>query len=264
MKPDPDYTAISEDVLRSADTSGWIAVLPLGAHEQHGPHLPLETDTIIASGVSCRVAGAVPDHLAVTFLPTEPVGYSVEHMDYPGSRTLSFEEAVTRWIGVGERLSGHGIRKLVLLNAHGGNSPLMTIVATELRCRFNMLCVATSWTRFITPGGVIGEEEKSFGIHGGDIETSVMLALAPDRVLMDKAADFGSFQRELADRCKHLRAYGPHSFGWKIQDLNPQGVTGNASAASAEKGEALLAQAVVGIVELLEDVHAIDPSRFEG
>ncbi len=244
--------------LTAADRHDWIAVLPLGAHEQHGPHLPFETDTIIASGIVERVATSLPDHLPVTFLPVEPVGYSIEHMDVEGTRTLAFDEAVDRWLAIARDLHHQGIRKLVLLNAHGGNSPLLTIVATEARVRLNMLVVAASWTRFGQPDGWIAPEEKAIDIHGGDIETSVMLALAPDQVDMTKARAFPSHQSDFAARFKHLRAYGPHAFGWKMSDLNPDGVAGNAAAATAERGELLITHAVNGLLELMEDVHNFD------
>lgn len=248
--------------LASFERRDWIAVLPLGAHEQHGPHLPFETDRLIVEGIVERVIAALPESLPVTFLPAEPVGYSVEHMNVPGTRTLRYDEAIARWLGIAEKLAGLGIRKLVMLNAHGGNSPLMTIVATEARLRFNMLAVATSWTRFGQPEGWIGAEDKALDIHGGDIETSVMLALRPEKVDMAKARRFPSRQSEFARRFKHLRAYGPHAFGWKMSDLNPEGVAGNAAAATAARGEALIAHAVNGIVELLEDVNAFDAGEL--
>ena len=137
--PDPDFSAMSAASIAQADTSRWIAVLPLGAHEQHGPHLPCETDTLIAAGIVDRLKKKLPSKLKVTFLPVEPVGYSPEHLDWPQTRSLAYDEAINRWIAKGEYLNSLGIRKLVLLNAHGGNSPLMTIVATELRTRFGML-----------------------------------------------------------------------------------------------------------------------------
>lgn len=239
-----------------------IAVLPLGAHEQHGPHLPFETDTLIAEGIVGRLKIALPAGLPVTFLPAESIGYSIEHMDVEGTKTLAFDEAVNRWLGIAEGLAKQGNRKFVMLNAHGGNSPITSIVATEARVRFGMLAVATSWTRFGLPDGVVTPEEKAIGIHGGDIETSVMLALHPDRVDMTKAEDFPSRQTEFAVRFKHLRAYGPHAFGWKMSDLNTKGVAGNAAAATAEKGEALIAHAVKGLVELLEDVDAFDVTQL--
>ncbi|MCQ2002709.1 creatininase family protein [Rhizobium sp. NRK18] len=250
----------NDPALGAADRSRWIAVLPLGAHEQHGPHLPFETDTLIADGIAGRLAENLPEHLPVTILKTEPVGYSIEHMDVAGTKTLSYSQAVERWLAIAEGLSRQGIRKFVMLNAHGGNSPLMTIVATEARVRFGMLAVATSWTRFGLPEGLISPEDKAIDIHGGDIETSVMLALHPDRVDRTKAKAFPSRQSDFAGRFRHLRAYGPHAFGWKMADLNADGVAGNAAAATAEKGERILAHAVRGIIELLEDVDAFDLS----
>jgi creatinine amidohydrolase len=242
-----------------------IALLPLGAHEQHGPHLPFETDTLIVAGLVERLkaAAALPDGLSIEFLPVEPVGYSVEHMDVAGTKTLAFDEAVQRWIGIGAGLAQRGLAKLVILNAHGGNAPLMTIVATELRVRFNMLAVATSWTRFGLPDGLISPEEKALDIHGGFIETSVMLALHPELVDMGKAGNFNSNQRHYAEAYKHLRAYGPHAFGWKMTDLNEKGVAGNASRATAEAGEKIIAHSLTGIIELLEDVDGFDSSVFK-
>jgi len=248
----------NDQTLESTERRDWIAVLPLGAHEQHGPHLSFDTDTLIAEGLVARLIPVLPSRLPVTFLPTEPVGYSVEHMDVAGTRTLAFDEAVNRWLGIVEEMNNQGIKKFVMLNAHGGNSPLMTIVATEARIKFGMLAVATSWTRFGQPQGWISPEDKAIDIHGGDIETSVMLALWPDRVDMAKAQPFTSRQSEFARDFTHLRAYGPHAFGWKMSDLNPIGVAGNASAATAERGEQLVAHAVKGIIELLEDVAKFD------
>lgn len=237
--------------------------MPLGAHEQHGPHLPFDTDTLIAEGIVARVIAALPADLPVTFLPAEPVGYSIEHMDVAGTKTLGYAEAADRWLGIAEKLHDQGIRKFVMLNAHGGNAPLMTIVATEARIRFNMLAVATSWTRFGQPEGWMKPEDKAIDIHGGDIETSVMLALWPDRVDMAGAADFASRQAKFSREFQHLRAYGPHAFGWKMSDLNSEGVAGNASAATAERGETLVAHAVKGIIELLRDVARFDAQSLK-
>ncbi|MCV9998378.1 creatininase family protein [Pararhizobium sp. YC-54] len=255
--PAPRWKDNVSDLPR-ASRADWIAVLPLGAHEQHGPHLPFETDALIAQGLVERIIPRLPPGLPVTFLDTEPVGYSIEHLDVEGTRSLGYDEAVQRWLAIAQDLNGKGIGKFVMLNAHGGNSPLMTIVATEARVRFNMLAVATSWTRFGQPDGWMAPGDKAIDIHGGDIETSVMLALYPDRVDMAKAARFGSRQTDFAHRFKHLRAYGPHAFGWKMSDLNEQGVAGDASAATARRGEKLIAHAVSGIIELLEDVAAFD------
>lgn len=239
-----------------------IVVLPLGAHEQHGPHLPFETDTIIAEGIAARVRKLMPPALSAHILPAEPIGYSIEHLDTPGTETLGYGEAVERWLGIAEALTMRGIRKFVMLNAHGGNAPLMTIVATEARVRFDMLAVATSWTRFALPDGVIAPERKPYDIHGGLIETAMVLALEPDRAAMDEARDFPSFQEDLAHTMTHLRAYGPHAFGWKARDLNPEGVVGNATLANAEIGNRIIDAAAERFIELLEDVARFDISHL--
>jgi creatinine amidohydrolase len=257
LSPNPRFE-MNDPALNPADRANWIAVLPLGAHEQHGPHLPFETDTIIAQGVVDRAIKALPSTLPVTFLPVEPIGYSIEHMDVAGTKTLTYHEAINRWLGTAEQLHSMGIRKFLMLNAHGGNAPLMTIITTEARVRFNMLAVATSWTRFGQPAGWIDPKDKAIDIHGGDIETSVMLALRPDLVAMDKTDSFSSQQSSFIENFKHLRAYGPHAFGWKMSDLNIQGVAGNAKVATAEKGEALLSHCIQGLVELLHDIDSFN------
>ncbi|WP_312808904.1 creatininase family protein [Agrobacterium cavarae] len=258
------YTQFDDETITAGfQPSEIIAVLPLGAHEQHGPHLPFETDTLIAQGIIARVKAALPQDFPVTFLPVEPVGYSIEHMDVAGTKTLAFDEAVNRWLEIARAQHEKGIRKFVMLNAHGGNAPLMTIVATEARKRFSMLAVATSWTRFGLPEGLIAPQHKAIDIHGGDIETSVMLALNPDDVAMDKAETFSSRQSEFTSRFTHLRAYGPHAFGWMMSDLNSLGVAGNAAAATAEKGEQIIAHSVRGLIALLEDVRAFDVRDFD-
>ncbi len=261
--PNRNYAFITDDDFTAGNVADWIAVLPLGATEQHGEHLPTETDWIIADGITQAVIAKLPAHMPVTFLPVEKIGYSIEHSNRPGFETYSWEEAIHRWIAIGEGLADKGIRKMVMLNAHGGNAPLMTIVATELRARRKMLAVATAWTRFGYPGGTISENEKAYGIHGGEIETSVMLALRPDLVKLKELRSFPSLQYELAHTAKHLRAYGPHAFGWMATDLNPHGVTGNARQADIVNGKAMVARAADRFIELLQDVAAFDVSRFD-
>lgn len=261
--PHRRYEEMASDYVSGLNTAEWIAVLPLGATEQHGPHLPADTDWMIADGIVRAILPQLPETMPVTFLPTERVGYSREHANRPGVQTLSFDAAVLRWIEIGERLNDQGMRKFIMLNAHGGNAPLMTIVATELRARCRMLAVATSWTRFGLPSGVVTEEEKAHGIHGGEIETSVMLALHPELVRMGEARDFPSLQAEMERTAKHLRAYGPHAFGWLGTDLNPNGVVGHAKKATAEQGRRLIEHAAHGFLELLEDVRNFNVSRFD-
>ena len=238
-----------------ADASQWIAVLPLGATEQHGPHLPPQTDSLIAEALVERLIDRLPDCAPVVFLPVETVGYSPEHLFSAETQSLEWDQAVRRWVRIGEQAHRSGIRKFLMLNAHGGNSPLMTIVATELRARFNMLAVATSWTRFGLPSGVMSDEARHLDIHGGLIETSVMLAIHPEMVDMARAGDFASRQADFIRDYAHLRAYGPHAFGWLMTDISSEGATGDAAAATAETGEQILDHAVAGLMQLIGDVE---------
>lgn len=262
MLPRPfwqDMTTVDFQVQGRED---WIAVLPVAAIEQHGPHLPLATDTIIAEGQITRVLELIPDNLPVTFLPLQTIGKSDEHLNFPGTLTLGWETVTRSWIEIGECVARAGLRKLVLINSHGGNVPVLDIVARELRTRHGMFATATNWLRFGQPDGLYRPEEFTYGIHGGDIETSLMLHLRPDLVRMDQAADFPSEQQRYLEEFKHLRGHGKAQYGWMSEDLNPSGALGNAALATAEKGKASLDHAARGFIELLQDIHAFDLTRL--
>jgi creatinine amidohydrolase len=245
-----------------ASVGRWIGVLPVAAIEQHGPHLPLYTDTCIAEGMIGRAIELLGDDLPLTFLPVQPIGKSDEHVSSPGTITSTWETTTKLWLEIGDSVARAGLRKLIVVNAHGGNVPMVDIVARELRIRHEMLVVGTGWSRFGYPEGVPTAEEALYGIHGGDIETSLMLHLRPDLVRMDKAQDFRSTQLDYINEFKHLRAHGAVQFGWKAQDLNPAGAVGNAAAANAEKGKAILDHQARAFVELCADIYAFDPDRL--
>jgi creatinine amidohydrolase len=262
MLPRRDWMDMTWQDIAGAETARWIAVLPLAAVEQHGPHLPLGVDTFIAEAYLERVSKILPDELPVTFLPVQRVGVSAEHLSFPGTLTVSATTAIATWTELGESLKRAGLRKLVMVTSHGGNVAAMEVVARELRTRFGMLAVTVGWHRFGYPDGAFTAEEKKHGIHGGDIETSLMLAAKPDIVRMDKAPNATPATIAMAAEFKWLGAYRPAGFAWMTQDINPTGAIGDATLASAAKGEAALTRGAQAFVELLREVDRFDLSRL--
>ncbi len=247
-----------------AEAARWIAVLPLAAVEQHGPHLPLGVDTYIAEAYLARVRERLPEDLPVTFLPVQRVGVSVEHIAFPGTLTLSAATAIAAWTELGESLSRAGLRKLVLVTSHGGNVAAMELVARDLRARLRMLAVTVGWHRFGYPDDTFSSEEKRHGIHGGDIETSLMLAGRPDAVRMESAPNAVPATVAMAQEFIWLGAYRPAGFAWMTQDLHPSGAVGDATLASTAKGAAALAHGAAAFVELLREIDRFDLQRLRG
>src|SRR5580700_9922882 len=190
LLPPRDWTELHWPDVAAAAAARWIAVLPLAATEQHGPHLPVGTDVMIAQAYLARVRELLPDAIPATFLPLQPVGISTEHIDYPGTLTLPTEIALKTWMALGECVARAGLKKLVMVTSHGGNSAAMTLVAQDLRARYGMLVITTSWSRLGAPEALFPPEELRHGIHGGAVETSIMLARYPQHVRQDKIADF--------------------------------------------------------------------------
>jgi creatinine amidohydrolase len=246
-----------------ADAARWIAVLPLAAVEQHGPHLPLGVDTYIAEAYLARVRERLPEDFPVTFLPVQRIGVSVEHIAFPGTLTLSAATAIAAWTELGESLARAGLRKLVLVTSHGGNVAAMELVARDLRARLRMLAVTVGWHRFGYPDDAFSSEEKRHGIHGGDIETSLMLAGRPDVVRMGNAPNAVPATVAMAQEFKWLGAYRPAGFAWLTQDLHLTGAVGDATRASAAKGDAALAHGAAAFVELLREIDRFDLQRLQ-
>ena len=241
-----------------------IAVLPVAATEQHGPHLPLSVDTDLVNGVVQACWPHLPADLPALFLPTQNVGLSPEHARFVGTLTLKAETVIRLWTDIGESVAASGVKKLVLLNAHGGQVSVMDIVARDLRSRLGMLVYSVSW--FNLPlrdaqGGdvnaMFSAEEHRFGVHAGDTETSMMLALRPSTVRMDQAQNFRSTAQDRAERFAILGNGKSAKLGWQMQDYNRHGAAGNAAAATPTKGQALLDASGRALAQLLTEIDQL-------
>jgi creatinine amidohydrolase len=237
------------------DPEATIAVLPVAAIEQHGPHLPVSTDTAIMEGMLETVIARLPADLDIRILPVQAVGKSNEHIEAPGTLTLPPATLIDAWTELGLSVARAGVRKIVVVNSHGGNEEIMGIVTRELRVREKMLAVKTAWQRFGCPAGIYTDLEDRQGIHGGDVETSLMLHFRPDLVEMGRAQNFVSNVVRAETEFALLRQTGPHAFAWLAADLNPNGVVGDASIATAEKGRLTAEFQADGFITLLKDMR---------
>ena len=242
-----------------------VAVLPVAATEQHGPHLPVSVDQTLIDGIVAACLPHLPESLEALFLPTQAVGRSPEHIRFPGTLTLSAETLIRLWTEIGESVARAGVRKLVLFNSHGGQVSVMDIVARDLRTRCDLIAYSVNW--YDLPLGedvndLFPATEHRFGIHAGDIETSMMLALRPQQVAMAHAQDFRSTSQDRAQRYAILGNGRSAKLGWQMQDYHPQGAAGNAAAATEAKGRAVVEAAGRAFAALLEEVAQLPLSTL--
>ena len=251
------------DVAR-LDMARIVAVLPVAATEQHGPHLPLSVDADLVNGVIAESWPHLPADLPVYFLPTQAVGFSPEHARFPGTLTLKAETVIRLWTDIGESVAASGVKKLVIFNAHGGQVGLLDVVARDLRARLSMLVYSLSWFNLpLTDANgedanqLFSAAEHRFGVHAGDIETSMMLALRPQVVRMDEARNFVSAAQARADDFPILGNGRSAKLAWQMQDYNPAGAVGDAAAATAEKGRTVLEAAGLQLAKLLQEIDRL-------
>lgn len=253
------------------DLARVIAVLPLGATEQHGPHLPLSVDSDLARGIVRACTPHLPPGLPALFLPLQPVGYSPEHDAFAGTLSLKAETVIRLWTDIAESVAASGVRKLVLFNTHGGNVGLLDVVARDWRQRLGLLVYGTSWFNLpltAADGSDVmarfSAQEQRFGVHGGQVETAMMLALAPDKVRRAEARDFTSSSQARARDFAILGNGRSAKLAWAAQDLNPAGVAGNAAAATAEDGQALIDAAGRALARLLVEIDQLPADTLRG
>ena len=248
----------------SLDLGRAIAVLPLGATEQHGPHLPLSVDANLAHSMVQAATPHLPADLPALFLPVQRIGYSPEHAAFAGTISLKADTVMRLWTDIAESVSASGVNKLVLFNTHGGNVGLMDVVGRELRTRLGMLVYSVSWFNLPLHGpdgedilARFSPEERRFGVHAGQLETAMMLALKPRLVRQSKMQAFESSSQARAAAHSILGNGKSAKLAWAAQDLNPEGAAGNAAAANVDDGMALLDAAGRALADLLKEIDRL-------
>ena len=247
---------LSTTDFRRIDVERTIAVLPVAAVEQHGPHLPLATDALINAGIVTATLAEIGTDATVLVLPPLSVGESVEHCDFPGTLSIDAEHLLPAWLDIGRSVARSGVRKLVIFNTHGGQRAIVDLAAMRLRVECSLLVVRANYFSFGAPADLFEADEWAHGLHGGEVETSLMLHLHPDLVRTEALRDFTSLAGQLAAKNEWFGVEKPIGFGWKSQDLNPAGVVGNAARADADRGERYLDYLAKTFVVLLGEVAA--------
>jgi len=260
--PSRFWSDLTSEAFSRLDRSRLIAVLPVGATEQHGPHLPMSTDTATIDGMVQATLPHLPDDLPALFLPTVAYGKSNEHSRYPGTLTVSAATLIALWKDIGACVAKAGVRKLVLFNSHGGQMAVMDIVARDLREEQDMMVVAANWYTLGLPEGLFSAHEGKHGIHAGDLESSVMLHLTPDHVRPERFQNFSSMTEDLARENKFLSITPSGKLGWQMHDINPNGAAGDATLASAAKGAAVMDHVGRRFAELLGEIDRFPLERL--
>jgi creatinine amidohydrolase len=222
--------------FRLVDPESTVALLPVAAIEQHGPHLPLSTDAVINEAIVRAALQQLPAKTTLLALPALTVGLSPEHARFGGTLTIADTTVADVWTDVGRSVARAGVRKLVIFNTHGGQKSLVDLVAMRLRAECSMLVARATYFSFGSPPGLFDAAEAVHDIHGGEVETSLMLHLAPKLVRTAAIADFKGLPHALAASNRVLGAEKPVGIGWRSEDLHPSGACGNAARADASKG----------------------------
>ncbi len=238
------------------DPERTVAVLPVAAVEQHGAHLPLATDALINRGIVEAALERLAEGPTMLVLPALDFGASIEHRDFPGTLTIDAEKLLPVWLDLGASVARAGVRKLVILNTHGGQKALVDLAAVRLRVEHELLVVRCNYFSFGAPDGLFDSNELAFGVHGGEVETSLLLHLNPDLVRRDELANFAGLAERLAASNRWLGAEKPVGFGWKSQDLNAAGACGNAARADARRGAEYLDYVARAFAELIAETAA--------
>jgi creatinine amidohydrolase len=248
------------DIQSMPDKENVVIIQPVGAIEQHGPHLPIIVDSAISMGVLGKALEKLDSSIPAYSLPPLYYGKSNEHWHFPGTITLSTETLSATIMEVGESIYRSGYRKFVLMNSHGGQPQVMQMVARDLHVKYDDFMVFPLFT-WRVPNNykeLVTPKEGQLGMHAGDVETSIMLALLPNQVKMDRAV--AEYPPELPEGSL-LTPEGKLPFAWVTKDLSKSGVIGDATTASVEKGLSILESVSDGWVQTIKDIYAFRQPR---
>ena len=243
-----------KEIAEMPDKENVVIIQPIGAIEQHGHHLPIAVDSAISLGVLGKALEKLEDRVAAYALPCLYYGKSNEHYGFPGTVTLSAETLLSLIKEVAASIYKAGFRKLILMNSHGGQPQIMEIAARDIHQEnpdFDVFPFFTWRVPNITKS-LLSPEELEYGIHAGDAETSLMLALLPEQVKMDLAVK--EYPQNLPQDSL-LTMEGKLPFAWLTKEISDTGVIGDATIASKEKGNKILASLAEGWVLAIEDVY---------
>jgi creatinine amidohydrolase len=242
------------EIQEMPDKTNVVLIQPVGAIEQHGPHLPLVVDAAIATAVLGKALEQLPTAVPAYALPPLCYGKSNEHWHFPGTITLSAQTLIAMLMEIGESLYRAGFRKLVLLNAHGGQPQIMEIVARDLHQQHEafMIFPLFVWRVPNIAGDFLSTKEVELGIHAGDAETSLMLSILPDQVRMDAAV--AEYPSDLP-KDSLLSMEGNLPFAWTTRDLSRSGTLGDPTNATKEKGDRLLESLVHSWVQVIKEIY---------
>jgi creatinine amidohydrolase len=235
----------------------------MGAIEQHGEHLPLIVDAAISIGVLAKTLENLDPQIPAFALPPIYYGKSNEHITFAGTITMSAQTMLAMLTDIAESIYRAGFRKFVLMTSHGGQPQILEIVARDLHVKYPDFAIFPLFTWRVpnVAKDLLTKKELEFGIHGGDAETSIMLAILPELVQMDRAVT--EYPYGLPENSM-LSMEGANPFAWVMRDLSQSGVLGDAKAATREKGEKLLDSLVDGWTQLIEDIYKFEQPKAYG
>jgi creatinine amidohydrolase len=243
------------EVAALPDRENTVIVLPTGATEQHGPHLPCAVDTVICSGVVGHALARLDAKVPAYAMAPITYGKSEEHLHFPGTITLTGETLLATMIEIGESVYRAGFRKLLIVNGHGGQPQVMEIMAREMRLRHGDYIVVPqhTWRLPHVAGRYMADKEKRQAMHAGHAETAIMLALAPDTVHMERAVT--NYPPEFPS--KLLSPDGRPACAWTARDFGPSGIIGDPLPATREQGEAILDSLATSWAQAITELHEL-------